>query len=102
MFRKSTGAESKTGAWLDFDLREITGRWVSAEGAPGVRIYRTRKGNILLELTYNNPQAVYKRSVRNLFGIRYFSLFGRVGLAYDAERDALLLSSYGEYIRAEG
>ena len=101
MFRKSTGADFKTDEWLDFDLREITGRWVSPQGMPPVRIYRTRKGNIVLELTYNNPQAVYKRSIRNMSGIRYFSLFGRIGLAYDAERDALLLSSYGEYIRAE-
>ncbi|KAA6319932.1 hypothetical protein EZS27_030228, partial [termite gut metagenome] len=36
-----------------------------------------------------------------VFGIRYFDLFGRVGIAYDGERDVLLLSVYGEYIRVE-
>ena len=101
MFRKNISAAPKINAWLDFNLREITGRWVSREGMPSVRIYYTRKGNILLELTYNNPQAVYKRSIRNMFGIRYFPLFGRIGLAYDPEQDILLLSSYGEYVREE-
>ena len=103
MFNKSIGTKPEAARWLEFPLREITGTWVSPEGAPPVRIYRndTRKGGgIWLELTYNNPQAVFSRPVKNWFGIRYFDLFGRVGMAYDAERDVLMLSIYGQYVRA--
>lgn len=35
-----------------------------------------------------------------LGGIRYFDLYGRVGLAYDAGREVLQLSAYGDYYRA--
>lgn len=103
MFRESVGTEPVAAGWLGFAVREITGSWVSTEGAPGVRIYRNRKcknGGLWLELTYNNPQASFCRPIRDLFGVRYFDLFGRVGLAYDDERDVLLLSAYGEYVRA--
>lgn len=103
MFRKSVGTEELAATWLDFALREITGRWVSREGAPSVRIFRNRKqknGGLWLELTYNNPQAVFSCPIKDMFGIRYFDLFGRIGLAYDAEREVLQLSAYGEYIRA--
>ena len=34
-------------------------------------------------------------------GIRYFDLYGFVGMAYDAARDILRLSFYGDYYRAE-
>lgn len=102
MFSKSIGTEPGARLWLWFDLREITGTWVSREGAPTVRIFRNRKcknGCLYLELAYKNPQAAFSRPIREYFGLRYFDLFGRVGLAYDAGRDVLLLSSYGEYIR---
>lgn len=103
MFRKSTGTMPEASAWLKFPLREITGTWVSREGAPRVRVYRNRKyknGCLYLELTYNNPQAVFSRPIREFFGVRYIDLFGRVGLAYDTENDVLFLSAYGEYQRA--
>ena len=103
MFRKSVGTDELAATWLDFTLREITGRWVSPEGAPSVRIFRNRKqknGGLWLELTYNNPQAVFSSPIKDMFGVRYFDLFGRIGLAYDAERDVLQLSAYGEYVRA--
>lgn len=103
MFRKSVGTEELAATWLDFALREITGRWVSRERAPSVRIFRNRKqknGGLWLELTYNNPQAVFSCPIKDMFGVRYFDLFGRIGLAYDAEREVLQLSAYGEYIRA--
>ena len=89
---------------LDFDLWEITGRWVSRSGAPAVTIYRntSRKGGgIRLRLTYNNPQAVCDCAVKCVFGQHYIELYGQLGLAYDREREVLILSSYGEYVRAE-
>lgn len=102
MYSKSIGTESPALSWLDFDLGDITGTWESREGAPRLRIFRNeaRKGGCLyLELTYNKPQAVFACPIRACFGIRYFDLYGRVGLAYDGGRDVLLLSSYGEYNR---
>lgn len=104
MFRTGNGTDPKIVSWLDFSLRDITGRWVSPEGAPTVRIFRNearKNGGLWLELTYNNPQAVYSRPVKEVFGVRYFDLYGRVGIAYDGEREILLLSDYGEYIREE-
>jgi hypothetical protein len=103
MFSTSNGTDP-FAARLDFYLRDITGRWVSSEGAPAVRIFRSdarKNGGLWLELTYNNPQAIYSRPVKDVFGVRYFDLYGRVGIAYDRERDMLLFSDYGEYIRAE-
>lgn len=104
MFRIGNGTDPKIVSWLDFPLRDITGRWVSSEGAPTVRIFRNdarKNGGLWLELTYINPQAVYSRPVKGVFGVRYFDLFGRVGIAYDAEREVLLLSAFGEYIRVD-
>lgn len=103
MYSKSTGTEAPALAWLNFDLGDITGTWESREGAPPLRIFRNdaRKGGCLyLEMTYKKPQAVYACPIRACFGIRYFDLYGRVGIAYDAGRDVLLLSAYGEYVRA--
>lgn len=104
MFRTDNGTDPETVPWLDFPLRDITGRWVSPEGAPSVRIFQNdfiKNGGLWLELAYNNPQAVYARPVEELSGLHYFDLFGRVGIAYDKERDVLLLSIYGEYVRTD-
>lgn len=104
MFRTGNGTDPQAAPWLDFPLRDITGRWVSPEGVPTVRIFRNgvrKNGGLWLELTYNNPQVVYSRPVKNVSGLRYFDLYGRVGIACDEERDVLLLSIYGEYIRAD-
>lgn len=103
MFRKSNGTDP-FAARLDFNLRDITGRWVNQDGMPAVTVYRntSRKGGgIRLCLTYNNPQAVFDCTIYSVFGLRYIDLYGRVGLAYDRERDVLLLSAYGEYVRAQ-
>lgn len=103
MFSKCNIADP-CAAMMDFNLWEITGRWVSMSGAPAVTIYRntSRKGGgIRIELIYNNPQAVYDCTVYCVFGVHYIDLYGRVGLAYDREREMLLLSVFGEYVRAE-
>lgn len=103
MFSKCSVADS-CPAQLDFDLWEITGRWVSMSGSPTVVIYRNtarKKGGIRLKLIYNNPQAVCDCAVKCVFGQYYIELYGRIELAYDCEREVLHLSSYGEYVRAE-
>lgn len=91
-------------AHLDFDLWEITGRWVSREGAPAVTVYRNtsrKRGGIRLCLTYNNPQVVCDCTLYCVFGQHYIDLYGRIGIAYDREREIIILSAFGEYVRAE-
>ncbi|MBB4038309.1 hypothetical protein GGR21_004241 [Dysgonomonas hofstadii] len=103
MFSKCNAADPYA-AHQDFNLREITGRWVSTSGAPAVNIYRNtsrKKGGIRLELTYNNPQVVCDCTMYCVFGLHYIDLYGRIGIAYDRERDVLMLSVFGEYVRAE-
>lgn len=103
MYSKSSVTEYFV-ALMDFDLWEITGRWVSTNGAPAVNIYRntSRKGGgTRLEFTYNNPQAVFDCAVKAVFGQHYIELYGRLVLTYDREREVLSLSAYGEYLRAE-
>ena len=88
----------------DFSMREITGRWVSREGAPAIRIYRNisrKKGGIRLCLTYNNPQVVCDCTVYNVFGLHYIELYERITITYDREQEILHLSAFGEYVRQE-
>lgn len=87
-----------------FSLRDISGRWKSAAGAPAVSVYRNtcrKSGGFWLELRYSHPHAVFSRPIKNLFGQYYINLYGRLDLAYDAERELLQLSSYGTYERAD-
>lgn len=88
----------------DFSMREITGRWVSREGAPAIKIYRNisrKKGGIRLCLTYNNPQVVCDCTVYNVFGLHYIELYERIEITYNREQEVLNLSAFGEYVRQE-
>ena len=88
----------------DFSMREITGRWVSREGTPAVRIYHNisrKKGGIRLCITYNNPLAVCDCTVYNVFGLHYIELYERIEITYDREHEVLYLSAFGEYVREE-
>lgn len=103
MFSKCNAADP-CADFLDFSMREITGRWVSVEGAPAVRIYRntSRKGGgIRLCLTYNNPLVVCDCTVYCVFGQHFIDLYGRIGIAYDREHEVLHFSAFGEYVRDE-
>jgi hypothetical protein len=104
MYRRSEGSDSSGCNLTDFSLWEIKGRWVSREGSPDVRIFRNRgcrNGGYHLELTYRTGNT-YRRPIKRWFGnVRYFDLYGFVGLAYDPRRDVLSLSEYGDYYRAE-
>lgn len=103
MFSKCNAADPYA-AHQDFHLWEITGRWVSLSGSPAVTIYRNtsrKRGGIRLELTYNNPQVVCDCTVYSVSGQYYIDLYGRIGIAYDREREVLLLSAFGEYVLAE-
>lgn len=96
--------EDPMAAHLDFRLRDVVGTWESREGAPHIRIYRdsTRKGDgYYLELAYDRRTRFVVPIRKHWDGIRYFDLYGLVGLAYDAERDVLQLSAYGNYYRTD-
>lgn len=103
MFRRSNTTDPQ-GASLDFSLFELKGSWESHEGAPAIRIYRNaerKDGCYYLELTYGEG-VVYQLPIKKYWGdVRYFDLYGFVGLAYDAERDVLQLSSFGDYYRSQ-
>ena len=88
----------------DFSMREITGRWVSREGAPAIRIYRNisrKKGGIRLCLTYNNPLVVCDCTVYKVFSAYYIELYERIEITYDREQEVLHLSAFGKYVREE-
>jgi hypothetical protein len=36
-----------------------------------------------------------------MWGVTFFYLYGRIRMNYDAGREVLMLSDYGEYIRAD-
>lgn len=92
--------EDPITAHFDFRLFDVIGTWESREGAPRIRIY-CKNGGYYLELAYNR-RTRFVRTIRR-YGryIRYFDLYGFVGLAYDAERDVLQLSAYGNYYRTD-
>ena len=104
MYRRSDVFDPQGVCLTDFSLWEVKGRWVSREGSPDVWILRNRgcrNGGYHLEMTYRTGHTC-RRPIKGWFGnIRYFDLYGFVGLAYDPERDVLLLSEYGDYYRAE-
>ena len=75
MYRKCIGSDP-TAARLDFALYEVAG------------------------VSYKDGTR-FSRPVRKYWGgIRYFDLYGYVALAYDAGREVLQLSAYGDYYRA--
>ena len=102
MYRRYIG--DPMTAYLDFRLCDVVGTWESREGAPRIRIYRnsSRKGGgYRLELAYDRRTRFVLPIRKYWAGIRYFDLYGFVGLAYDAERDVLQLSAYGNYYRTD-
>lgn len=102
MYRRYIG--DPMTAHFDFRLFDVVGTWESREGAPRIRIYRnsSRKGGgYRLELAYDRRTRFVLPIRKYWGGIRYFDLYGFVGLAYDAERDVLQLSVYGNYYRTD-
>ena len=87
-----------------FLLEEIRGRWVSCGGdrsrMPDVHIYRTGVYHHRIKFSYD-PQTVFNCQLCHQWGVTSFYLYGRIQLSYDAERDILTLSDYGDYYRAE-
>ena len=88
----------------DFPLWDVRGNWVSREGSPAIRIFRDkgyRYGGYCIEITYRDNTVFRCPIKRYLRHVRYFNLYGFVGLSYDRSRDVLHLSDFGNYYRAE-
>lgn len=60
----------------------------------------TRAGGYHVAFAYD-AKTVLRRPLRQMWGLCYFDLWGRIGLSYDHERDVLTLAGYGDYYRAE-
>lgn len=87
-----------------FLLEEIRGKWVSCGGdrsrMPQVHIYRTGVYHHRIKFSYD-LHTVFNCHLWHRWSVTYFYLYGRIRLSYDAERDVLTLSDYGDYRRAE-
>lgn len=85
-------------------MREAAGRWQSREGSTSVCIFHNRgrkSGGYWVAFAYDS-KTVLRRPIKHYWDqMRYFDLWGRIVLAYDAEDDVLSLSDYGDYYRVE-
>jgi hypothetical protein len=53
-----------------------------------------------LDFSYD-AATVFTCPIRRQRGVTFFYLCGCIKISYDAEKETLLLSDYGEYIRAD-
>jgi len=99
---KSTSDPAKNQQY--FLLEEIRGQWVSCGGdrsrMPEVHIYRTGTYHHRVKFSYDS-HTVFNCPLWHRWGVTSFYLYGRIQLSYDAEKDILTLSSYGDYQRVE-
>lgn len=99
MYENTSNVSDPCAARTYFPLKEIVGRWVSLGGSPEVRIVFTGT-RCRLEFSYD-AATVFTCPIRQQWGVTFFYLYGRIKISYDVERDVLVLSDYGEYVRAE-
>jgi hypothetical protein len=99
MYRNDRVMKNPAATESVFPLREVCGRWESTGGSPDIRIYFTGK-RFRMEFSYDRA-TVFRRQIFRLWGHPCFYLYGRIDLCYDAGREVLTLSDYGEYVRAE-
>ena len=99
MYRRNKSTSQPDKIFKYFQLWEVCGRWISKGGMPDVCIYNTGKHHYRIKFSY--PDVAYNCQLRQYWGATSFYLYGHEGVTYDAERDMLSLSSYGDYFRAE-
>ena len=81
-----------------FPLRDICGKWESLYGSPGINIYYD--GNrFRLQFIYKQDTA-FTVPLFQCGECTFFKFYGTIHIAYDDERDLLLLTTEGEYKRA--
>jgi hypothetical protein len=95
MKRKSSKPYPAPQFSASFPLRNICGTWVSLCGSPSLKIYHD--GNrFRLQFIYKHDAAFTVPLCRSR-GITFFYFYGMIRIAYDDERDMLLLTGEGEY-----
>jgi len=97
MKRKSDKPISATQVQTSFPLREICGTWESLCGSPSIRIYHD--GSRFRLVFEYNPSAAFTVPIIQCWGYTFFNFYGMIRIAYDTERDMLLLTTEGEYQR---
>ena len=77
---------------LYFRMSEIAGRWVQPRRGRRRYGYTTTKHAGPAVTTWPfayDAKTVLRRPLRQMWGLCYFDLWGRIGLSYDHERDVL-------------
>lgn len=80
-----------------FPLCDICGTWISFCGSPSLKIYHDGS-RFRLQFNYKQDMA-FTVPLRQSWGITFFYFYGMMQIAYDDERDMLLLTTEGEYKR---
>jgi len=80
-----------------FPIHDICGTWVSLCGSPDLKIFHDGS-RFRLQFSYKQDTAFTVPLVQSR-GITFFDFYGEIEIAYDDERDLLLLTTEGEYQR---
>ena len=102
MYSETTGT-NPLGTKNEFALDDITGRWKRREGAPDIRVYKSKERKndcFFMEFAFKAGE-LFRCPVKKYQGIRYVNLYGVMSLSYNADNDVLQLSAYGKYYRGE-
>lgn len=97
MKRKKSKPNSALQVHTSFPLSDICGTWVSLCGSPDLKIYHDGS-RFRLQLSYKDNTA-FTVPLSRSWGITFFYFYGMIKVAYDDERDMLLVSGEGEYQR---
>lgn len=97
MKRKKSKPNPALQVYTSFPLRNICGIWVSLCGSPDLKIYHDGS-RFRLQLSYKDNTA-FTVPLCQSWGITFFYFYGMIKIAYDDERDMLLLTDEGEYQR---
>ena len=97
MKRKKSKPNPALQAYTSFPLRNICGTWVSFCGSPGIKIFHDGS-RFRLQFIYKHDTA-FTVPLKQCWGYTFFNFYGMIHIAYDSERDMLLLTTEGEYKR---
>ena len=97
MKRKKSKPNPALQVYTSFPLCDICGTWVSLCGSPDLRIYHDGS-RFRLQLSYKDNTA-FTVPLCQSWGITFFYFYGMIKVAYDDEREMLLVADEGEYER---
>ena len=83
--------------YTSFPLCDICGTWESLCGSPSIRIYHDGS-QFRLQFIYKHDTA-FTVPLFQCWGYTFFNFYGMIRIAYDSERDMLLLATEGDYKR---